>query len=137
MSESASSVRIRSVRRRVAFAMRSAQFGRNLVVQGERVYGAKRQRRPFKVLVPASLLLVLPFAASLGNVPTVSAAHACPSASEVGNLLVAGDDSEYRLLSNVLLGGVRQVSLVSTCDQSRYKITLAGKPARVIEVKTY
>jgi len=117
--------------------MRSAQLGRSLIVQGERIYGARRRRRPFKVLVPVSLLLVLPFAASLGNEPRVSSANSCPSASEVGDLLFAGDESKYRLLSNVLLGGVRQVSLVSTCDQSRYKITLAGKPARVIEVKSY
>ena len=117
--------------------MSSANRGRTLVIQGERIYGSKSRRRPFKVLVPASLLLVLPFAGSVGNQPSVSLTKDCPSASEVGNLLIAGDESRYRLLSNVVLGGVRQVSLVSTCDQAKYKITLAGKPARVIEVKSY
>ena len=46
-------------------------------------------------------------------------------------------DKQISVLSKISLGGVDELVVRSNCDNTRYKITLARDPARVIEVKPF
>lgn len=89
------------------------------------------------LVVPASFMFGAKFFSPPESDSQATAPETCRNTASDAKRYTQTATENFEATEPVVLGGVRVISLSSTCSEVRYKITLADDPTRVISVKSY